>query len=237
MGGSIFSPNHENQPGQPTPPRRRRRNAAQPPIVEPIPLNSFAVPIKQSVENPAISEQTRRNLRARQLMGRQGSIGQELSSDLRRDQVKTLDRYDTQLGQTVVPEISPNWHGVGPGEKHSEHLSHDDDFHEVERDQDLRMSSVTEEENLKRFAALSAFDQVLQSFDTQLTACFTSVRTLKQFANQLKVRMSREQQNPQLSEIAGEIYLIIDTAVEPWLLEVESYFNKIADQTVEGVQE
>lgn len=176
-----------------------------------------------------MTDDIRRQIRARQLMA--FTNNPEFISELVQDGVSTPERHENQLGPTVGPEINPHDMGSGPGQQHLRPLKGDQDFRDTRLDPDLRQAS------LDRFAALSANDQTLQSFDQQLTQAFNAVRVLKQSAQQLSSRMQQERDDPELSQLANEIARIIDLAVEPWLLEVEGYFDLIADKTVEGEQE
>lgn len=223
MGRGLYSPSHdpENQPPRASRSRKQKPKAAAQEIVPQLDL-----------PNVTMDEGMRRQLRARQLLAREATISDPMYiSELLQDGVQVPERHENQLGPTVGPEINPHQMGTGPGQQHMRPLPFDPDMN-LANDPDLRLGSAESD----RFAAISAYDQVLQSFDQQLTQAFSAVRVLKQSAQQLNARLQQEKDAPDLAQIANEIANIIDQAVEPWLLEVEAYFDLVAEKTVEGEQ-
>ncbi len=222
-GRGLYSPNHdpENQP------RRQLKSRKKNVTATPAPRE-----IVPQLDLPVMDEAMRRQIRARQLLAREATISDPMYiSELLQDGVQVPERHENELGPTVGPEVNPHQMGTGPGMQHMRPLPFDPDMN-LKNDPDLRLGSGEAD----RFAAISAYDQVLQAFDQQLTQAFSAVRVLKQSAQQLNSRLQQERDAPDLAQIANEIANIIDQAVEPWLLEVEAYFDLVAEKTVEGEQ-
>jgi hypothetical protein len=169
-----------------------------------------------------LSEQERRAIRARQLMGMDVPI-QNLKPlpdpDLdvqspRGDQGNIID------GRTVFPMVK----GPQPREK----------MRVLPGDPDLRTGSTNNStESSDLIAAVSLNDRAILNFDNQMTSTHQALQSLKRSAEAMVQDIRQKDQGQALRE-ATTILELITTVLEPWFLQLEDHLEGVVQSSLEG---
>lgn len=209
---SGYSPSHDKT----TEPKEKRESRKATKAIFPPEGGNIALPRE-------MTEEARRAIRARQLMG------SELESPVmdysplpdpdltvqnpRGDQGNAVD------GRTVFPMVR------GPQPRENMRV--------LNGDPDLRLASSEEPTDL--IAAVTIHDKQLLNFDNQMNDTHNSLRSLRQAAEGM-ISSLATQGNPTALENAKSIQDLITKVLEPWFLQLDDYLQMIVDSTTESSQ-
>jgi hypothetical protein len=164
------------------------------------------------------SDETRQMLREAQVLG----MTVDEMRELRKPQRDFRRVYKTQEGQNFSePRQKPPRHDL----RRPNVLPGDKDFKE-EYDRDLVASQRSV------IAEIPVEDTALIKFDNVLSATFSQVKTLVIAANALNERALRDQ-NQEVLHHVEQIKSILDGALQPWLLEIDSHFDAVLNASPE----
>lgn len=234
---SLFPPN--NGKG-----RKRRKSAAppqlpRPPVGPPPDMSAGFLPKN-------LSDEQRRELRAKQLLAERDihPLPQPHDGPTKHLPVPDHDIYDRQDldvpsprgpqhnqvdGDTVFPEVL----GERMDREFMRILSEEKEHPPLPT---FDPSVVNASKEL--IAAVRADDQTILAFDNELTALHTSIRRLRQKAEQMLRAVRRTDDDPgspdSPSEHANNVIQMITRIIEPWFMALDDEFSQLLKGTEQG---
>lgn len=201
-----YSPSHDKGQGKEEPKKAKKAKESAPPTSVLLPR--------------VLSDEERVALRARQLLsetdGGREALLRDKSLDVPRPHSLSENLID---GKTVNPLVK------------GKHVDREPIL--LENDPDMMGDP---DMVLGRIAAISVTDEAIQRFDNIMSQTTSSIKTLRQSAQQLLNYVRQSQGSPQAIEAATQIDMIVAKVIEPWMMEIEDSLNSVIQGTEENVQ-
>lgn len=187
-----------------------------------------------SLTLPYLSEEQRRELRARQLAAARGESPPDFRTQPLPDpdlevQAPRGEQGNQWAGRTVFPEVL----GPSPLKTQVRVLPGDADLSEYDPDID-----ASREAGLDVVAAVSAGDEAILAFDNKMTQTHAVLRDLRQTAERMSQVVQRQDDDPGASDSptshAKNIVQMLATILEPWFNAVDDEFTKLLEGTTES---
>jgi hypothetical protein len=225
-----YSPNHDKStsPSKPSRARKAAQKSVSPPSMPgPVSTQDFSLP-------PVMTEDFRRQLRARQLLSTPGDF-QPIDKlhplqdpDLEQDmEIQDPRGYQHNQQDGPVNTIFPKILGPQPRTK-------------MRTLPKGPRKPVTPREKLRNrllqpVAAVDADEQPILAFDNQMTVVHNSLRTLRRNAEAMAHAISAQSNHhDSAATSAKNIVQLISQVLEPWFLQVDNEFDNLLGGTSQG---